>query len=209
MKNIIALVDFTRASEVAIAQGGKIARAIDGKLTMLHVAADNERNNEEELISELNVSAEVLGNQQMHTELHVEYGDFHAVIADLLIQMKADLVLIGTHGIRGIQRNLFSKNIASLLRGIKIPAMVIQGQREQSPSNLRNWLLVNVSADELTTVEWLKISPGELLVSKKNNVEEVEEEAFKKDCNLIVYKGDGEKAVDLVLNSFGIPVLLL
>ncbi len=210
MKNIIALVDFTRVSEAAIAQGGKIARTTKAKLTLLHVASEEERKNEEDLISELNVSAEVLGDQPINTELHIEFGDFQSAIADILVRLKADLVLIGTHGIRGIQRNLFSKNIAKLVQELKVPSMVVQGQRDQASSDLDYWLLVGVGADELDQIDWMRSAyNGKTRDSKKEKVESIEAEAFDNDCNLIVFKGDSDMSVDLVLNSFGIPVLLV
>lgn len=210
MKNIIALVDFTRVSEAAIAQGGKIARISDAKLTLLHVAPEEERKNEEDLISELNVSAEVLGNQPITTEVHVEFGEFQSAIADILVRLKADLVLIGTHGIRGIQRNLFSKNIAKLLQELKVPSMVVQGQRDQASSDFENWLLVGVDKNDLGQIDWMKDAyKAEMHESKKEKIESIEAEAFDADCNLIVFKGDSDMSVDLVLNSFGIPVLLV
>jgi nucleotide-binding universal stress UspA family protein len=210
MKNIIALIDFTRVSEAAVAQGGKIARTTDSKLTLLHVAPEEERKNEEDLIAELKVSAEVLGKQPISTELHVEFGDFQSTIADLLVRLEADLVLIGTHGIRGIQRNLFSKNIAKLVQELKVPSMVVQGQRDQATSDLDDWLLVGVNEDELTQIEWIKEAyKASAHPSKKEKVEAIEEEAFDNECNLIVFKGDSDMSVDLVLNSFGIPVLLV
>ncbi len=211
MPHVIALVDFTRVSEAAIAQAGRIARTAYAKLTLLHVAPEDQQDSRENLISELNVSAEVLGKKPIQMELHVEFGDFQTVIGDLLVRLKADMVVIGTHGIRGIQRNLFSKNIAKLMKDMRLPALVVQGQRDQAVSDLDNWLLVGMADDEVAKLNWLKDAyNAEWQIAEQNQkVEDIEEEAFEKDSNLIILKNLGDDGVDLVLNSFGIPVLLL
>jgi nucleotide-binding universal stress UspA family protein len=210
MKNIIALVDFTRVSEAAIAQAGKIARTANTKLTLLHVAPQEDRKNEEELIAELNVSAEVLGKDPLNLDLHIEFGNFQTAIADILVELAADLVVIGTHGIRGIQRNLFSKNIAELMQKLQMPALVVQGQREQAPDDLDRWLLVGIGTPMLASLDWLRSAYNPHTIDAvKEDVESIETEALDEECNLIVYTGAGGMSVDLVLNSFGIPVLLV
>jgi hypothetical protein len=88
--------------------------------------------------------------------------------------------------------------------------MVVQGQRDQASSDLDYWLLVGVGADELDQIDWMRSAyNGKTRDSKKEKVESIEAEAFDNDCNLIVFKGDSDMSVDLVLNSFGIPVLLV
>jgi hypothetical protein len=142
--------------------------------------------------------------------LHIEFGNFQTAIADILVELAADLVVIGTHGIRGIQRNLFSKNIAELMQKLQMPALVVQGQREQAPDDLDRWLLVGIATPMLASLDWLRSAYNPHTIDAvKEDVESIETEALDEECNLIVYTGAGGMSVDLVLNSFGIPVLLV
>lgn len=212
MKNIVALVDFTRVCEAAIAQAGRIARKTDARLTLLNIAPEDKRGDRDELISEINVFAEVLGTKPINLELHVEFGDFFTIIGNVLQMLKTDLVVIGTHGIRGKQRNLFSKNIAHLLKELQVPALIVQGQRDQAPSELNAWLLAGEHLDEnLPLISWARDAyDAELVISKNTeNIDEIETEAFDNDCSLIVWHGNADDGMDLILNHFGIPVLLL
>jgi len=212
MKNIVALIDFTRVCEAAIAQAGRVARKTDARLTLLHIAPEDKRGDRDDLISEINVFAEVLGSKPINLELHVEFGDFFTIIGNVLQMLNTDLVVIGTHGIRGRQRNLFSKNIAHLLKELHVPALIVQGQREQAPSEMHKWLLAGDHLDqELPLVQWAKeIYNPELIISENTEkVEEIETEAFDNDCSLIVWHGNADDGMNLILNHFGIPVLLL
>ena len=211
MNNIVALVDFTRVCDAAIAQAGIISRETNAKLYLLHVAPKDSTAGEDELKAEILEYAKVLGSQASEMTPHIVYGDFYEEINDILKSLDAKLVVVGTHGMRGKQRNLFSRNIARLLSGILIPTMVVQGQRDQAASELTSWLDVNVPADELKGIDWMKESLSAEIEEAENttNPDDIETEAFDSRCDLIVYHGRDENGISLILNHFGIPVLLL
>lgn len=212
MKNIVVLVDFTRVCEPAIAQAGRIARKSDAQLVLLHVAGEDERGNLDKFMQELHVFAEILGGTPINLVHHVEFGDFITIIGKTLQMLKTDLVIVGTHGIRGRQRNLFSRNIASLLKELHLPTMVVQGQQELEPSDLSSWLISGDRMNDRTeSIDWLKdtYTPSVRFSVNATEPESVETEAFDKDCSLIIWQGDSDKGMDLILNHFGIPVLLL
>jgi nucleotide-binding universal stress UspA family protein len=211
MNNVVALVDFTRVCDAAIAQAGIIARETNAKLYLLHVAPKDSTDSEDHLKSEIVEYSKVLGGQQNNMIPHVVFGDFFEEINDILKSLEASMVVVGTHGMRGKQRNLFSRNIARLLSSMILPTMVVQGQRDQATSPLETWLDVNVPESELKTVEWLS-SPIDAEILQAENTtdpEEIETEAFDNHCDLIVWHGRDEDGISLILNHFGIPVLLL
>jgi nucleotide-binding universal stress UspA family protein len=212
MKNIVVLIDFTRVCEPAIAQAGRIARKSNSKLILLHIAPEEQRENFDKLIAELDIFAEVLGKNPINLVRHIEFGDFMTIIGNTLQMLNTDLIVVGTHGIRGRQRNLFSRNIAALLQELKMPTIIVQGQQELEPSELDSWLVAGDRMnDGLDAVSWLKefYQPGIRFSVAATEPESIETEAFDNDCSLIVWQGNAEQGMDLILNHFGIPVLLL
>lgn len=211
MKNIVALVDFTRICEAAIAQAGRIARQADSHLILLHISPKSEESKHDALVAELNVFAEILGKKPINLSLHVTFGDFLNVIGDVLKGLKTDLVVVGTHGIRGNERNLFSKNMALLLAELQMPNLVVQGQRSQAPSELNKWLIAGLAKSQITErLAWLTAAYSpELKQARETETVAIETEALDNDCTLIVWQGTDEKGMELILNHFGIPVLLL
>jgi nucleotide-binding universal stress UspA family protein len=212
MKNIVVLIDFTRVCEPAIAQAGRIARKADGRLILLHIAPEDQRDSFDKLMEELDVFAGVLGKKPINLVRHVEFGDFMTIIGNTLQMLNTDLIIVGTHGIRGRQRNLFSKNIATLLQELNMPTIIVQGQQELEPSDLSSWLISGDRMGEgIDSIEWLRAlyEPEIRNSSNENEPESIETEAFDNDCSLIVWQGESDQGMDLILNHFGIPVLLL
>lgn len=157
MKRIVVLVDFTGVCELAIEHAGLIARQSVAQVTLLHIATPLEKPAEKELRSKVRTFGEDLENEGIPFKVHIDYGDFFTIIPDVIAQLKADLVVVGTHGIRGIQKNMYSENILKLIDSMKILVLVVQGHSITPPEGYTKMLIpvldevYNINkADQLT-----------------------------------------------------------
>jgi nucleotide-binding universal stress UspA family protein len=131
MKNkIIVATDLTKAAGQAIKQATAIAVKSGNSLTLLHVLNDKSLSAEEtEKI--LSVEAETIFNQSgVHCEVMINEGNIFEVIPYVACEHDYDLMVIGTHGIKGIKQMLFGANILKLAAKICMPVLVVQ---EESP----------------------------------------------------------------------------
>ena len=87
----------------------------------------------DELKEEVRIFGEVLDADGIPFRVQVSFGDFFETIPRVLDELKSDLVVVGTHGIRGIQRNLYSENILRLINSMKTLTLVVQGHSDIPP----------------------------------------------------------------------------
>ena len=156
MKRIAVLVDFTGVCELAIAHAGLIARQSVAQLVLLHIAPERNKHKEKELKDEVRIFGEVLDADGIPFRVQVSFGDFFETIPRVWDELKSDLVVVGTHGIRGIQRNLYSENILRLINSMKTLTLVVQGHSDIPPEGYTK-ILVPVM-DEVYSIH-----KGELL----------------------------------------------
>ena len=131
MKNkIIVPTDLTNAAGQAIKQATAIARKARTNLTLLHVLNDKSPS-AEETRKLLAIEAENIQAQSgIHCDFLVKEGNIFEVIPYVASEHDYDLMVIGTHGIRGIRQMLFGANILKLVSKIPMPVLVVQ---ENSP----------------------------------------------------------------------------
>ena len=141
MEKIIALVDFSTVSDVAIAHAGAIRKMTDSDLTLLHVTPESNGGMIDQVKDELMEFAKPLDAENIPFKVHVGKGEFFDVIQDTLTALEADVVIVGTHGMRGRKRNLYSDNIVRLINKMAWPTLVVQGHKESTPGIYKNVLI--------------------------------------------------------------------
>ncbi len=156
MKRIAVLVDFTGVCELAIEHASLVARQSVAQVVLLHIASPMDRMKEKDIKDEIRSFGDELENQGVSFKVHVEYGDFFEIIPTTLANLKIDLVVVGTHGIRGIQRNLYSENILKLINSMHILTLVVQGHSETPPEGYTKMLIPVMD-------EVYRINKGEIL----------------------------------------------
>lgn len=131
MKNkIIIPTDLTKAASQAIKQAAAIAVKTNASLTLLHVLNDKSPS-EDEIKKILSAEAEnIYSHGGIHSDIMIREGNIFEVIPHVACERDYDLMVLGTHGIRGIKQMLFGANILKLAEKIRIPALIIQ---EESP----------------------------------------------------------------------------
>lgn len=116
--------DFTEVAEAALQHAVKIAKKLNNIVTLIHVVKTQKKG--EEALVELNKDIEKL-SVKYGMELHplVLEGSLFNVISDYASENNVSMVIMGTHGIKGMQK--FTGSYAlKVIVGSKIPFIVIQ-----------------------------------------------------------------------------------
>ena len=136
MNKICVLVDFSPASKVAIQYACIIAAKAGATLQLLHVAKPSQEHEIEEVRRELQEFASDTDVCKSKSEILVEAGDFQEMIPGLLEKYKSELVIIATHGVRGIFHTMQGPEVLKLIQKIRIPSLVIQ---EHTPRGFKGY----------------------------------------------------------------------
>jgi nucleotide-binding universal stress UspA family protein len=131
MKNkIIVPTDLTKAADQAIKQATAIAVKSKSSLTLLHVLNDKSPSAEESQKILSAIADNVFSESGVCCEVMIQEGNIFDIIPYTTCEHDYDLMVIGTHGIKGIKQMLFGSNILKLITKISIPVLVVQ---EESP----------------------------------------------------------------------------
>jgi len=121
---IIVPWDFTQVAENAFQHAINISKSVNRDILLLHVV--HEAKDVESKESELKASAEKLGKEygrKPHIEV-VKGSIFHA-IGDKAKDDKAEMIIMGTHGVKGAQK-LFGSKALKVVVSSRIPFLVVQ-----------------------------------------------------------------------------------
>jgi nucleotide-binding universal stress UspA family protein len=125
-KDILCATDLTAASDQAVRAAVLLAARTGMQVSLLHVLNRDERSDKgrEEVIQAMrDQTQKAQGNEQVSYKLLD--GDFMKRIAEETTQDHSLLVL-GTHGPRGLRQSLFGADILKLVRHSAIPSLVVQ-----------------------------------------------------------------------------------
>lgn len=117
--------DFTEVTEYALQHAIKIAKRLDNTITLIHVVKSLKQG--DETLNELNKDIEKL-SAKYNVELSplVLEGSLFHLISDYASENNVSMVIMGTHGIKGMQK--FTGSYAlKVIVGSKIPFIVVQG----------------------------------------------------------------------------------
>lgn len=125
-QNILCATDLTPASDQAVRAAVLIAERLGTKVTLLHVLNKDERTEaaKNAVLGTMEAqSTNAHGAAFVNTKL-LE-GDFMKVIAEETARDHS-IMVVGTHGARGIRQNLLGADILKLVRNSSIPSCVVQ-----------------------------------------------------------------------------------
>lgn len=125
-KDILCATDLTPAADQAVRAAVILAERSGIHVSLLHVLSRNERSDEgrEDVLQRMRAQAE-LAHGGEHVSHKLLDGDFMKRIAEETAKDHSMLVL-GTHGPRGIRQTLFGADILKLVRASEIPSLVVQ-----------------------------------------------------------------------------------
>ncbi len=137
MKTILVPTDFTEVGDNAIKHATLISKYLNAKIYLLHIVDDeNEIPSAREKINEL-----AMKNQQISkipTEGIIRIGSIFEDITNAALELNASLIIMGTHGARGIQK-LIGSYAVRVISSSKVPFIVVQ--RKSPPPEIKNILV--------------------------------------------------------------------
>ena len=144
LKRILAPIDFSPDSEKALKYAMRLAQQSDAQLLLLHVtepliytsdfmppgamydweASALQRANEKLTAAQATVAA---GKQKkIGTEIHVRTGVAHHEITQAAQTLKADLIVISTHGRTGLRHMLMGSTAERVVQHAPCPVLVVR-----------------------------------------------------------------------------------
>lgn len=146
IKSILVPTDFSPESEKALAYAVPLARAFGARLILLHVvepiatpdfaksfplAMENDRRmadgkrHLERVARDIGIEPKLLGR------IVVRYGRSFNEIADAARLLKADLIVISTHGYTGLKHALLGSTTERVVRHAPCPVLVVRPREHE------------------------------------------------------------------------------
>jgi nucleotide-binding universal stress UspA family protein len=121
---IIVPWDFSQVAENAFQHAVNISKVVNREILLLHIAHDSKEKEAKE--RELEASAEKLGKEYGRKPFFkvVRGSIFHA-IGETAKDLKAEMIIMGTHGMKGAQK-LFGSKALKVVVSSRIPYLVVQ-----------------------------------------------------------------------------------
>jgi hypothetical protein len=138
VKNIAVLIDFTEGSKAALQQGIAFAKKSGAQLWALHIIATQEKYTQ--ATTELEQYIQSNTKDGIEVKPLVVIGNLAHACNSGLGKVDADLVIICTHGVKGIFQQLFGAQILKLVQSINFPSLVISEQTTTDLSKATNIL---------------------------------------------------------------------
>ncbi len=149
-KNILCPVDLSALSVRTVAYAGAIAKWYDARLTALHVVPAFEPMDvqpggpfepvgivypvgRDEVLEQLRQTVAAAGLGAAAVALTAEAGEAAATIVDQAVGIRADLVVMGTHGRSGFDRFFLGSVAEKVLRKAPCPVLTVPPHAPASP----------------------------------------------------------------------------
>ena len=121
---IIVPWDFSQVAENAFQHAVNISKVVNRDILLLHIAHDSK--DKEVKTVELKASAEKLGKEfGKKPFFEVVRGSIFHAIGETAKELKAEMIIMGTHGMKGAQK-LFGSKALKVVVSSRIPFLVVQ-----------------------------------------------------------------------------------
>lgn len=121
---IIVPWDFSQVAENAFQHAVNISKALNRDILLLHIVHDEK--DKEAKTSKLEVNIEKLGNEYgKKPHFAVVTGSIFHAIGETAKELKAEMIVMGTHGMKGAQK-LFGSKALKVVVSSRIPFLVVQ-----------------------------------------------------------------------------------
>jgi nucleotide-binding universal stress UspA family protein len=137
--HILVPVDFSDTSRKAMRYGGFLALKFSAKLTAAHIVPsfgafnyafpgdtyEFEKKVFAEAGKQLPQEIPAACRDRLKTETVIKAGDVRDELLDIIQNAKADLVVMGTHGRRSVERLILGSTTESMLRRVPVPILTV------------------------------------------------------------------------------------
>jgi nucleotide-binding universal stress UspA family protein len=144
IRNILIPVDFSETSRLALEHAVYMAKLYKAEITLLHVhetllytsgidysmlsinmefEASIEKSAREKLSQ---MAAGILDESGVQVQTRIELGRAYVKIVDVAEELKADIIIMGTHGVSGFQEFLIGSNAYRVVTSSPCPVLSVQ-----------------------------------------------------------------------------------
>lgn len=123
-KRILVPTDFTKVGDTALNHATVIGRALDAEVHVLHVIANKKEISEAKLKLET-LQARVKSEFDYDINTIVRIGSIYEDIDEVAVEISANLIVMGTHGLRGMQFITGSKALRIVTESV-VPFIIVQ-----------------------------------------------------------------------------------
>jgi len=126
-KLIIILWDFSKVSENALLHGIKIAKMVHNDLRLLHIVNKGINQKEKDKIKQKldKVSGQIQSKHSVNISSVILEGTIFSTISKYATDEEANLVILGTHGLKGMQKFTGSWALKVIV-GSEVPFIVVR-----------------------------------------------------------------------------------
>ena len=130
-KLIVIPWDFSEVAENALIHGNKIAKMVDNEIRLLHIVDKGLRLEKKESLNNqlVEIAAKNERIYNVRTGIFIMEGNIFTAISKYVSDIQANLVLMGTHGMKGMQKITGSWAL-KVIAGSKVPFIVVQNRPE-------------------------------------------------------------------------------
>ncbi|MFM7023045.1 MAG: universal stress protein [Flavobacteriales bacterium] len=140
---ILIPTDFTSVATTAINHGKKVANIMNGKIIIIHVVEKEAQ--VQKALEKLQPIVNEIRESGVKAEMKVAVGDFLKQIPEVAEAMDVQLIIMGTHGRKGIQ-HLVGSYAMKVITASTIPFIVVQDKRV--PESYKNIVFpIDLSAE--------------------------------------------------------------
>jgi len=126
-KLIIIPWDFSKVAENALMHGIKIAKIVNNDIRLLHIINKEKKQEEKDEVKQKldKVAEKILSKHSINTSSVILEGNIFSTISKYASDEEANLVIMGTHGIKGMQKFTGSWALKVIV-GSKVPFIVVR-----------------------------------------------------------------------------------
>ncbi|MDR0714808.1 MAG: universal stress protein [Bacteroidales bacterium] len=152
---IVVTWDFTDLSEYALAHAVRIARVMRYKIELLHIVKQgvNEATIKESHSQMQNICNKILMETGIACTAVIKEGSLYSTISEYANGTDTQLVAMGTHGIKGLQK-LFGSRALKVITGSRAPFIVVQSEPDTTAHISNVVFPIDFKSENKEKVQW-------------------------------------------------------
>ena len=136
LERILVATDLTKTANMALQHAIVIAKKANAAIDLLHIVDNNttsalERDGlgPEHLKESMQVQCDHIKDEQgLESAYILHEGNIFDGIPFIAAKGEHQLMVLGTHGVRGLRQNLFGADILKVVKNTPIPSLIVQGE---------------------------------------------------------------------------------
>jgi nucleotide-binding universal stress UspA family protein len=127
-RSLLVPHDFTAVADNAVSYAVNLAVKMQANVDLLHVVKDSKSISKAKAQFEKIISNIKDKPAEVEVNFHVRSGSIFTDIANVAAELQATLIIMGTHGSKGLQQKMFGSFALKVITSTHVPFLVVQEQ---------------------------------------------------------------------------------